>query len=128
MARNNGAIIHDNTRVDEIIPGDIVTLKTSGATYRAKQLILCPGPWAKPMLNKLGLEVPLKVNGIWFMQYCFFRNNYVIKVSENKNAILVFAFKHPNILRTSDELSRSTIFLQSVNPQGIRDETMFPVC
>ncbi len=57
-------MIYDNTRVDEIIPGDIVTLKTSGDTYRAKQLILCPGPWAKPMLNMLGLEVPLKVNQI----------------------------------------------------------------
>ena len=61
MARSNGAVIHENTRVDEVIPGDIVTLRTSGGTYRAKQIILCPGPWAKPLLKKVGLDVPLKV-------------------------------------------------------------------
>ena len=60
MARRHGATIQDNTRLDEITPGHVISLKTSGATYWAKQVILCPGPWAKTLLNKLGVDVPLK--------------------------------------------------------------------
>ncbi len=66
MAGKYGAVIHENTRVNEILPGAIVTVKTSGVMYRTKHIILCPGPWAKPLLQKVGLEVPLKVMALPF--------------------------------------------------------------
>ncbi len=42
------------------------------------------------------------------------------KVSANKNAIGIFAI-HPNILRTSDELSRSNFFLESMTLTSLKN-------
>ena len=40
----------------------------------------------------------------------------IVKASANKNAILVFAFKHP-ISPISDELMWSNFFLESITPK-----------
>ncbi len=39
------------------------------------------------------------------------------KASAIKNAILVMHFKHPNILRTSDDFSPPIFFLESIIPK-----------
>lgn len=55
-----GGILRDNERVTEIIPGDIIQVKTTKGTYKAERVILTPGPWASSLLKPLGLDLNLK--------------------------------------------------------------------
>eukprot|EP00042_Codosiga_hollandica_P036388 m.277804 g.277804 ORF g.277804 m.277804 type:complete len:384 (+) comp54880_c0_seq1:1785-2936(+) len=51
-----GGVIRDQCKVQEVVPGDIVTLKTPKQNYRAKTVVLTPGSWASPLFASLGVK------------------------------------------------------------------------
>ena len=59
---SQGGEIHEESKVLSIIPGDIVTVATESQTYKARSIILTPGPWAKELVEKVGLNLPIKVS------------------------------------------------------------------
>ena len=62
MARAHGATLRDRTPVDEIRPaGGEVDVRTAGATYRYRHLIITAGAWSNRALGSVGLELPLRV-------------------------------------------------------------------
>ncbi len=46
----------------EILPGDVVTVRTNKGEYKTKHVILTVGPWAGQVLKQLGLNPPLVVS------------------------------------------------------------------
>ncbi|OWF42685.1 peroxisomal sarcosine oxidase-like isoform X2 [Mizuhopecten yessoensis] len=59
-----GGLLHDGEKMTEIIPGEVIKVKTEARLYQAKAVVLCVGPWAKKVLTKLGLDVPLQTQKI----------------------------------------------------------------
>ncbi|XP_028400345.1 peroxisomal sarcosine oxidase-like isoform X2 [Dendronephthya gigantea] len=55
-----GGVLQDNEKVMDIIPGNIVQVKTSKGLYKTRRLILTPGPWANSLLKPLGMNLDLK--------------------------------------------------------------------
>ncbi|XP_071501889.1 peroxisomal sarcosine oxidase-like [Diadema antillarum] len=55
-----GGVLQDKEKVEEIIPGAMVTVKTHRGSYQTSSLIITPGPWAKDLLASLGLQLPLQ--------------------------------------------------------------------
>ena len=45
----------------DVIPGTIISVKTSKDVYKCRSLVLALGPWAAKFLPRLGLELPLQV-------------------------------------------------------------------
>ncbi|XP_071485319.1 peroxisomal sarcosine oxidase-like [Diadema antillarum] len=66
----HGGVLRDSEKVEHIIPGDTVIVRTALSEYTAKHLILTPGPWAGKLLKPLGLEPPLKT---WRINVMFWR-------------------------------------------------------
>jgi len=63
MAEQYGAIVQENCTVEQIIPHtDGVTVKSNQGEFRAKRLIIAAGAWATPLLNQLGLDLPLEIS------------------------------------------------------------------
>ncbi|CAG9984025.1 unnamed protein product [Clonostachys byssicola] len=61
-ARQEGAILRENTRVDKIIPvPDGVVIKTSKGQFRAAKVILAADAWINRLLKPLDAEIPLTV-------------------------------------------------------------------
>jgi hypothetical protein len=60
-----GGTIHDGEPVLQVIPGDVVTVKTSKSSYQASHVIITVGPWAPKFLSSLGLHLPMKVPFSW---------------------------------------------------------------
>ncbi|KAL5017533.1 hypothetical protein ScPMuIL_007122 [Solemya velum] len=58
--KRNGGILKDGEPMLNIYPGDIITVRTTEGEYRTHNLVLCPGPWAPKVLEKIGLNPPLK--------------------------------------------------------------------
>ncbi|XP_060077607.1 peroxisomal sarcosine oxidase-like [Ylistrum balloti] len=56
----HGGALCDNESLVDIIPGDIVTVKTSKGRYKSRNLVLTVGPWATKLLPRLGIHLPLK--------------------------------------------------------------------
>ncbi|KAK8718453.1 hypothetical protein OTU49_014744, partial [Cherax quadricarinatus] len=56
-------IIVDNWPVDDILVTTEESAEVRGprGTVRANVVILCPGPWAGPLLAKLHVHIPLQV-------------------------------------------------------------------
>src|SRR5579871_6765454 len=66
LARQHGAVIREECAIVEIEPGGRETggvrVKTqAGETIAADRLVLTAGPWAGPMLTRLGMQIPLVV-------------------------------------------------------------------
>ena len=60
LARRYGAVIEDRTPVDDVqIKSDSAEVIADGRVYSAGRLIVTAGSWAKSMLRKTGLELPL---------------------------------------------------------------------
>ncbi|XP_072527705.1 peroxisomal sarcosine oxidase-like [Salminus brasiliensis] len=59
--QGHGGVIRDGEKVVEIVPGNVVTVKTGSGMYRARSLVITAGPWANPLLMHTGLRLPLKV-------------------------------------------------------------------
>ena len=55
-----GGVLRDNEKVTDIVPGEIVHVKTTKALYKTRKLILTPGAWATSLLKPLGIDIPLK--------------------------------------------------------------------
>ncbi|MCY4537804.1 MAG: N-methyl-L-tryptophan oxidase [Chloroflexi bacterium] len=62
LARQNGAILKDNTVVSDIsINRDSVDVSTSAGSYSAGKLVVTAGSWARSLLLETGLNLPLAV-------------------------------------------------------------------
>ena len=60
LAQKRGARIRANTPVQSIsIPTDSVEIKTADETYSAGKLVVTAGSWAKSLLHKTGIDLPL---------------------------------------------------------------------
>lgn len=71
-----GGVLHDNEKVTEIIPGQIVEVKTNKGRYKSKTVVLTPGPWASSLLKPLGVDLPLRPKRLsvfyWKVKKCGF--------------------------------------------------------
>ena len=61
-----GGVFLDETPVTEIIPGQVITLRTPKGIFRTRKLVITAGAWAPDVLRPLGLELPLEVR----MHHC----------------------------------------------------------
>lgn len=64
LARKNGAVIHENTAIEEVTAaaGGGIRLSTQGeAKFEVDTLLICAGPWAGRLVEPLGLNLPLAV-------------------------------------------------------------------
>ncbi|MGN7470706.1 N-methyl-L-tryptophan oxidase [Brevibacillus sp. SAFN-007a] len=60
LAIASGATLLTNTRVTSLqTVGEDVIVRTDSASYRGKQLLVSAGAWSAPLLQDLGLSVPL---------------------------------------------------------------------
>ena len=51
----------DYHKVTEIIPGNMVTVKTNRGNFTAKRVIITAGPWTPKLMKPLGVELPIVV-------------------------------------------------------------------
>ncbi|XP_050410352.2 peroxisomal sarcosine oxidase [Patella vulgata] len=57
-----GGTLRDGEQVHDVIPGDIVILKTTtGNQFRGRNVVLALGPYTNNLLAKTGLQLPLQV-------------------------------------------------------------------
>jgi sarcosine oxidase len=62
MAREHGARLRDRTPVEEIrSEGGEIAVRTAGATYRCRRLVITAGAWSNRALAPVGVELPLRV-------------------------------------------------------------------
>nr|XP_027230269.1 peroxisomal sarcosine oxidase-like [Penaeus vannamei] len=61
---SNGGRVLDGWPVTSISPGDTVELRGPKGRVRAKAAVICPGPWAGPLLGRLGVQVPVRAEKI----------------------------------------------------------------
>lgn len=59
--KDNGGVFVDSEPVEEIIPGEIVTIKTLNNIYKAKSIIITAGSFTSKLTNQVGLNLPLRV-------------------------------------------------------------------
>ena len=62
LYKDHGGVLLDQHQVTDILPGPVVTVVTSKATFKTKRLVVTAGPWAPQLLRKTGLELPFMVN------------------------------------------------------------------
>ncbi|KAJ7398978.1 Peroxisomal sarcosine oxidase [Pitangus sulphuratus] len=58
--RRHGGTVRDGEKVLRIEPGAVVTVTTTGGVYRAPRLIITAGAWTGPLVESLGLRLPLQ--------------------------------------------------------------------
>lgn len=63
LARFNGAVLHERTRVERIIPKAAggVTIQTSKGQFSADKVILAADAWSNELLEPLGERIPLEI-------------------------------------------------------------------
>ena len=62
MIKKRGGTIQDSTQVTDVNPStEPASLSTNRGIIKAKRIILAPGPWASDILQKVGLNLPIKV-------------------------------------------------------------------
>ncbi|XP_070571571.1 peroxisomal sarcosine oxidase-like [Ptychodera flava] len=108
----DGGVIQDEEKLLDISPGPILTLRTNKGTHRARNVILTPGPWAKKVLNPLGLHLPLVTQRVRVCYWkekspgtcvtfppCFFPRElvYVLPINEYPNMIKICHHGGPEI-------------------------------
>lgn len=57
--------MRDGEKVEEIKPGQPITVRSTSRSYQARSLIITAGPWTNRLLRPLGIELPLRVKGHW---------------------------------------------------------------
>ena len=57
-----GGVIKDYHEVTDIVPGEVVTVKTNKGTFGGRKVVITAGPWGPAIIKKLGIELPFKVN------------------------------------------------------------------
>jgi sarcosine oxidase/L-pipecolate oxidase len=55
-----GGHLVDGVRVIDVIPGDVVTLRTERGDYRGRNVVLTAGSWTNKLTETIGLTLPLK--------------------------------------------------------------------
>lgn len=63
MFVSSGGTFIDENPVTEIVPGQVITLRTTKGTFRTRKLVITAGAWAPSLLSTLGLNLPLQVHG-----------------------------------------------------------------
>ncbi len=65
LARQYGAVTRLGVEVTDILVenGRVVGARTTEGDYEAERVVLVAGPWTRPMLQKLGCDIPMKVLG-----------------------------------------------------------------
>ncbi|MBN3281483.1 SOX oxidase, partial [Polyodon spathula] len=61
LFRRLGGVIRDGEKVVDFTPGSPITMTTNSGVYRTKSLVITAGPWAKSLLARTGLQLPLQV-------------------------------------------------------------------
>lgn len=66
LARSNGAVLHENTRVDRVVPvpgssSSGIEIRTSNGNFHAAKAILTTDAWTNKLLAPLGVHIPLSV-------------------------------------------------------------------
>ena len=56
-----GGELQDEHPVTEIVPGDVITIKTTKGDFKTKKLVITAGAWTPTILKTLGIEIPMKV-------------------------------------------------------------------
>ena len=56
-----GGELRDEHPVTEIVPGDVITIKTTKGDFKTKKLVITAGAWTPTILKTLGIEIPMKV-------------------------------------------------------------------
>lgn len=66
LFRESGGRVVDEWPVEEVVVGPSGEVEVRGpkGCVRAARAVLCPGPWAGPMLAKLGVHLPLEVKRV----------------------------------------------------------------
>ena len=55
-------MIKDYHEVTDIVPSEVVTVKTNKGTFERRMVVITAGPWGLAIVKKLGIELPFKVN------------------------------------------------------------------
>ncbi|XP_065055235.1 peroxisomal sarcosine oxidase-like [Rhopilema esculentum] len=71
---STGGSLLDNEKVHEIIPGDIIQIKTTKRVIKAKNLIITAGPWTSELVKPTGLALPLQP---YLISVCYWKTNDV---------------------------------------------------
>ena len=62
LAKRCGAVVKDNTTVEDIrVMNESVEVSASGERYSAGHLIVAAGSWARALLRRTGLDIPLTI-------------------------------------------------------------------
>ena len=59
-AQAYGATLRDETRVEVVEPGDVVSVRAGGEAIEADVAVVTAGAWAKPLLAPLGINLPTR--------------------------------------------------------------------
>lgn len=83
-----GGVFLDENPVTQVIPGQVITIRTAKGTFRTKKLVITAGAWAPSLLKTLGVELPLQVGGARFhlLRSCGHTNHYLFPL------LLIFCF------------------------------------
>ena len=67
LFKRRGGDFRDNTCVQQIVPGDVIRVKTNRGIWHADSLVVTVGPWAGGSILKrdLMLSLPLEVRGFY---------------------------------------------------------------
>ena len=56
-----GGELRDEHAVTEIVPGQVITVRTDKGSFRTKKLVVTVGAWSPRLLRTLGVELPFEV-------------------------------------------------------------------
>ncbi|KAJ8043826.1 Peroxisomal sarcosine oxidase [Holothuria leucospilota] len=87
-----GGHIHEEEKVERIIPGRTVTVKTNKGEYKAKGLIITPGTWASQLLKPLGFDPPIRVKRA---TVCYWKD-HIPGSSKNYPVFIDYALNYPS--------------------------------
>ncbi|XP_032178818.1 peroxisomal sarcosine oxidase [Mustela erminea] len=65
-----GGLVRDGEKVEEIKPGQPITVRSTSRSYQTRNLIITAGPWTNRLLRPLGIELPLRTLRI---NVCYWR-------------------------------------------------------
>ena len=57
-----GGKFKEEHQVTDIVPGEMVTVKTNKGSFSTKRLVITAGPWTNTLLQSISLKLPLKVS------------------------------------------------------------------
>ena len=70
LFHHHGGVLYDGQKVIAVHPGAVVTVVTNQGRYRAKKVVLNPGPWAKDLLQATGVSLPLQASACLLTTTC----------------------------------------------------------